>query len=319
MNAVLRRVAQEGYGAAGGLEAKGSSLRRLASWESHPEWLLRRWIRASGRRACLSRAQAGNRESRAYLQPLDGRLEQAVEKLNEDGVPARALKGIARAALIPKGVDLRRALESVPGVIQDPAASMVVRYADPSPGVVAVDLCAAPGGKAALLSRRADFVLALDISSRRLARLQETAERLRLMGRLACARSDARAPPVARADFVLLDAPCTGTGTLARRPDIRWRLRESDIFSLAALQRELLASAAAAVRPGGILLYSTCSLEPEENAAQVDWFLGRFSEFELSPGDAPRRCLDSRGCLMMDPGIHGFDGAFAARMRRRRR
>src|SRR5690606_8926163 len=126
-------------------------------------------------------------------------------------------------------------------------------------------------------------------------------------------------PPFRPADMVLLDAPCTGTGTLRRHPDARWRLRPDDVASLAALQAELLDGAAAVVRPGGVLVYSTCSVESEENEEQVKTFLERHPEFELEP----RRAADdlamigADGMLRLLPQEHGFDGAFAARLRRR--
>jgi 16S rRNA (cytosine967-C5)-methyltransferase len=130
--------------------------------------------------------------------------------------------------------------------------------------------------------------------------------------------SDARDPAIAGADFVLLDVPCTGTGTFRRHPDARWRLRISDLAVLPALQRELLEGAAGIVRPGGLLVYSTCSLEAEENEEQIERFLAAHPEYHLEPpADSviPMTTLD-RGLLRVRPEIHGTDGAFAARMRR---
>jgi 16S rRNA (cytosine967-C5)-methyltransferase len=119
---------------------------------------------------------------------------------------------------------------------------------------------------------------------------------------------------------VLLDAPCTGTGTFRRHPDGRWRLRRGDLRELVALQAGLLEAAAALVRAGGWLVYSTCSLEEEENEVQVERFLqDRAGEWDLdpAPGAVLPELLDERGCLTVYPHRHGFDGAFAARLRRR--
>ena len=120
------------------------------------------------------------------------------------------------------------------------------------------------------------------------------------------------------ADVVLLDAPCTGTGTLRRHADGRWRVSEHELVELVKLQAEMLDAAAALVSAGGILVYATCSLEPEENEQQVDAFLARNEDFVIVPPDGfDVRLIDERGMLRMLPQVHGFDGAFAARMRRR--
>jgi 16S rRNA (cytosine967-C5)-methyltransferase len=130
--------------------------------------------------------------------------------------------------------------------------------------------------------------------------------------------ADARAPAIRPVDLVLIDAPCTGTGTFRRHPDARWRLKISDIAVMAALQRAILRDAAEVVKPGGLLVYSTCSLEPEENDAQVDRFLAEHPDWRLDPppeGVVPQAVLDA-GRLRVLPQRHGTDGAFAARLRR---
>jgi 16S rRNA (cytosine967-C5)-methyltransferase len=119
-------------------------------------------------------------------------------------------------------------------------------------------------------------------------------------------------------DVVLIDAPCTGTGTFRRHPDARWRLKTSDLAVMASLQREILRAASAVVPPGGLLVYSTCSLETEENDAQVERFLGEHQHWQLEPppaGSVPASVLDA-GRLRVLPQKHGTDGAFAARLRR---
>jgi 16S rRNA (cytosine967-C5)-methyltransferase len=130
--------------------------------------------------------------------------------------------------------------------------------------------------------------------------------------------ADARMPAIRPVDFVLVDVPCTGTGTLRRHPDARWRLKPSDLAVLGALQRTILRAAAQVVRPGGLLVYSTCSLEPEENDAQLEAFLAENTGWRLEPppeGTVPATVLDA-GRLRVLPQRHGIDGAFAARLRR---
>jgi len=129
---------------------------------------------------------------------------------------------------------------------------------------------------------------------------------------------DARHPAIGEADVVVIDVPCTGTGTFRRHPDARWRLRVSDFAVLGALQKKILRSAATLVKPGGVLVYSTCSLELEENDDQIRAFLDTHPEFSLEAppaGTVPDEVLDG-GVLRVLPHVHGFDGAYAARLRR---
>ena len=146
-------------------------------------------------------------------------------------------------------------------------------------------------------------------------RLRDNARRTGL--ELGMVVADARRPPLASADAVLLDVPCTGTGTLGRHPDARWRLDAGAMDEMIRLQREILDAAARLVSPGGVLVYSTCTLEPEENHAQVAAFLAGHPGFGLEPtGAVPSDYLDADGHLVVLPQRHGFDGAYAARLRR---
>ena len=128
--------------------------------------------------------------------------------------------------------------------------------------------------------------------------------------------ADARFPPVREAATVLVDAPCTGTGTFRRHPDGRWRVAAADIGRLAEVQRAILDGAASVVPRGGLLVYATCTLEPEENRCQVESFLARHPGFRIEPGSGTANFLDGTGCLRVLPHESGFDGAFAARLRR---
>ena len=162
--------------------------------------------------------------------------------------------------------------------------------------------------------------MACDRSESRLSRVRENVERLDARNVVLVA-TDAREPALGLVGAVLLDAPCTGTGTFRRHPDARWRLKVSDLAVMAAIQRSMLEAAAHMVAPGGLLVYSTCSLEPEENEAQIDAFLARHADWALEPppaGSVPDDVLDV-GRLRVLPQRHGADGAFAARLRRARR
>jgi 16S rRNA (cytosine967-C5)-methyltransferase len=160
-------------------------------------------------------------------------------------------------------------------------------------------------------------VLAGDRSFARLQRVVANLRRLEARNVIPMV-GDARDPAIGPVDAVLLDAPCTGTGTFRRHPDARWRLKPSDMAVLPMLQRQILRAAASVVRPGGLLVYSTCSIEDDENDAPVDGFLAEHPEFTVEPpaaGTVPDAALDG-GRLRVLPQRHGVDGAFAVRMRR---
>ena len=291
----------------------------LAAWHSHPRWLVERWVRAWGADGAEALLEADNRRPELYLRPLRLEVPEARARLEAAGIGSEAVPFSPDSLRVLPPAGAVEALAAVPAVVQDPASALVVRYAAVPDGALVLDLAAAPGGKALGMADRARFVAAADLSFGRLRRVRENAARVGEP--LGCVAADALFPPFrpAAADLVLLDAPCTGTGTFRRHPDGRWRVRPEDLAALAALQREMLEQAAALVRPGGWLVYSTCSLEPEENGEQVDAFLGAHPEFAMDPagGAVDDGLLDARGRLVVLPQRTGVDGAFAARMRRR--
>jgi 16S rRNA (cytosine967-C5)-methyltransferase len=188
----------------------------------------------------------------------------------------------------------------------------------PSRGARLLDVCAAPGGKALHFATLAgdSEIVAADRSARRLRALRESTGRLGLPGIRVVAADGRR--PVTRGGFsrVLVDAPCSNTGVLGRRPDARWRRVPEDLPRLAALQGELLDASRGQVGPGGLLIYSTCSLEPEENEEVIAAYLRRHPGDALVPADEvlPEELVHD-GCLAVDPSRHSVDGAFAAAIR----
>lgn len=317
-NAVLRRLDRERDSLEPGTPA--DPLDALALAHSHPRWIVARWLARWGADATRRLLEANNREAHTILRPVGIVREQLEAMLDEAGVAT------FEPALDPGSLGVQHgvALTSVGAFqqglcfVQDPAATMVTRYAAFPTGSVVADLCAAPGGKAFELARDARLVVASDASVARLARVRESISRLDLKNVTALV-ADARFPALAPMDGVLLDAPCTGTGTFRRHPDMRWRLKPSDLAVMSAVQRALLKTAATVVAPGGLLVYSTCSMEAEENDAQVESFLAEHPDFSLEPppeGTVPDAVLDA-GRLRVLPHLHGADGAFAARLRRR--
>ena len=317
VNAVLRKVAASPRNQSL-FPAPDSDLEgHLTTWGSHPAWLVRRWIHALGVEAAQALVAANNREPDVYIRPVGVEKDEAVRVLAASGfctADCADEDGGGRSIRLLPRTNPAEALELVPGVIQDPAASLVVDYAAPDPGVVMADLCAAPGGKALALSETAGGVVAADLSPRRLGRVAQGAARLG--ARVWPVAADARFPPLREAAAVLVDAPCSGTGTFRRHPDGRWRMTAADIGKLAAVQRAILDGAASVVPRGGLLVYATCTLEPEENWCQLESFMSRHPGFRVEPGPARASFLDRRGCLRVLPHESGFDGVFAARLRR---
>lgn len=299
----------------------------LSTWGSHPRWLVERWISRYGVDATRRLVEADNTRPELYLRVLGPDIAGTRAGVRESGVEVEPFALVPRALRVVDG-SAAAALDAAPVIVQDPAAGLVVEFAGPVPARV-LDLAAAPGGKTiGLACSVADperLVVAADLSAARLRRLRASMDRLARpapaglggTGILVVA-ADGRAPPFRDAELVLIDAPCTGTGTLRRHPDGRWRIQPADIEALAALQAELLAGAATLVRAGGLLVYATCSLEPEENEVQVESFLNMHPEFVLERGSGVAgSVLDERGMLRVLPHEHGVDGAFAARLRRR--
>jgi len=316
VNAVLRKVADSGEALGLFPDFGHDPAGFLATWGSHPRWLVDRWLSRWEPAAVRSLVEANNAQPSLCLVPLDLEPHEATSRLAAAGLEAEPVGEGTRCLRLGEGVTPAAALAALPhSIAQDPAANLVVAYADVPTGMKVADLCAAPGGKALAVSNRPSYTLAVDRSEARLRMVRENVARTeRALGLVV---ADARRPPLRDVDVVLLDAPCSGTGTLARRPDARWRLTPASIAELARLQREMLVAAADAVVAGGLLVYSTCTLEPEENEAQVEAFLAERHDFRIEVTDAvPARYLDGRGRLVVTPQDGGFDGAFAARLRR---
>jgi 16S rRNA (cytosine967-C5)-methyltransferase len=318
-NAVLRRLDRERGSLT--LPVFADPVDALATEFSHPAWLVARWLERWGLEDTKRLLAANNAEPPIVARPVHVVREQLEASLEAAGVQT------GDAPLVGDSMVLSQPVPSLTEMgafkrglfhIQDPAATLVTQYAAIAPASTVVDLCAAPGGKAIELARTAASVIACDVSAHRLGRVRESVRRLELT-HVYPVVSDARHPATRPVDVVLLDAPCTGTGTMRRHPDARWRLKPSDLAVMTSLQWMLLSAAAALVAPGGLLVYSTCSIEREENDDAVDRFLSSHAGWALEPppaGAVPDAVLD-RGRLRVLPQRHGADGAFAARLRRR--
>jgi 16S rRNA (cytosine967-C5)-methyltransferase len=316
MNAVLRRIDRERNDLA--VPVPSDAVEALAVRYSHPRWLVARWLARFGEEGTTVLMMKNNAEAPVVIRPYGIVREQLEATLEGSGVEVEDAPLARDSIQITGGISLTELGAFRQGLffVQDPGSTLVTQYASIPQDAVVADLCAAPGGKALELSRVARTVIASDKSEQRLSRLLDNRARIEANNVFVLV-ADARFPAVREMDAVLIDVPCTGTGTFRRHPDARWRLKVSDLSVMAALQAGILRAAASVVKPGGLLIYSTCSLEPEENERQIEEFLARNPDWSLEPpqGAVPGETLDN-GYLRVLPHVHGSDGAFAARLRR---
>ena len=304
INAVLRRISREG---------KDVLATQDAARLNTPDWLWTRWAEARGEETTRAIASAHLKQA-----PLD-----IVAKKEP---PPGAVQIFGRSWRIEEA----QRVETMPGFaegawwVQDAAATLPALLLGDVKGARVIDLCAAPGGKTAQLAARGGDVVAVERDATRLARLKENLDRLRLNATLV--NDDVRDWRGEPAPFVLLDAPCTATGTIRRHPELPWIKGASDVTLCAAAAAELLDCAASLVLPGGLLVFAVCSLEPEEGREQIAAFLGAHSEFmrePLIPDDVfgHAEFIDADGDLRTLPSHlpdrGGMDGFYAARLRRR--
>ena len=306
INAVLRGLLR-------GAAPAGDDPRALA-----PGWLFSRWSAAYGEAGAEAIAAQIALEPATDLTPRDlGDAADLAAALEAEMLPGGSLRVRQRGDVAMwAGYDAGR------WWVQDAAASVPARLLAAKPGEKVLDVCAAPGGKSLQLAAAGASVTAVDRSAPRLRRLAQALERTHLEAEIVTA-DIAKWNDQRLFDAVLLDAPCSATGTFRRHPDVLWGTRPTDIVKLAGVQARLLDAVAARVAPGGRLVYCVCSLEPEEGEAQIEAFLGRHAAFRLSPihpgeGGGPDASATPAGLLRILPHQRegGLDGFFAARLTR---
>ncbi|MEM1055827.1 MAG: 16S rRNA (cytosine(967)-C(5))-methyltransferase RsmB [Bacteroidota bacterium] len=322
-NAVLRRLATERDQGAIAEPTTGDLAEDLAIRFSHPTWMVARWLDRFGDTQTRELLRVHNEVPRYCLRANTLRVsrEKLMERLREVGAQPEPSGWSPDLVTVRRlGLALGMVAEGACAV-QDEAAALVVSVLDPQPGEALLDGAAAPGGKAIYAAERME-------NEGRVAAVDVHLAKTDLIWRAAQAHGATIVEPVAADlrvweagqsfDRVLLDAPCSGTGVLAKRADLRWNREADGLEELTTLQSELLQAAASHVAPGGLLVYSTCSLEPEENTQQVDAFLESHSQFQREPvGDlVPESMRTERGEYQALPHLHGTDGAFASRLRR---
>ncbi len=321
VNAVLRNIIRNIEGIRYP-ERSEDEVQYLAVTGSHPYWLVKRWVKRFGFDE-TQKLMAANNE-RPELSLRINRLKVA---------PAQFLTMLEQQQIACRGsrhIDYFVRVKSLSRIgqmdlfrnglftIQDESAALPCLLLDPKPGMRVIDMCAAPGGKTthlAELMNNEGEILAVDKYDVKLNQIRGACERLGLRN-VRLLATDAASLDAGAADRVLLDAPCSGLGTLAKKPDVKWKRDVSDLLKLSGLQRDLLENAARLVRSGGVLVYSTCTTEPEENQDRIREFLAAHPEFrpESAAGFVSNALVNGEGQIETLPHRHGMDGSFAARL-----
>jgi 16S rRNA (cytosine967-C5)-methyltransferase len=317
VNAVLRRCAREGTALIGEVESLNLDV---------PPWLITRWVNHYGDAIARDIAAAIAQDPSLDITVKSDPAQWAA-RLHGEALPTGSVRTL-----------LQGSVAMLPGFseghwwVQDAAAALPARLFGDVAGKSIADLCAAPGGKTAQLADGGARVIAIDRSPTRMARLRNNLARLALNAETAVAEASEwlEQHQDAGLDGILIDAPCTSTGTIRRHPDIGWLRQETDIAPLVAVQRRLLESAVAALKPGGILVYCTCSLEPEEGEQAISEFLASEPTMQRLPIKAEEvaglsEIVNAEGDLRTlpchlphaDPRLGGLDGFYAARLVRR--
>jgi 16S rRNA (cytosine967-C5)-methyltransferase len=305
-------------------ETKGTNLGIIYSF---PDWIIEVWVKQFGleetEKLCEWMNQTPAIDLRVNL--LRASIEEVEQAFQNAGVSSMRLIYLPHALRL---VGSNGAIQNLPGysqgwwTVQDSSAQLVGHLLEPQPGEFIIDACAAPGGKTthiAELMHDEGKILACDRTTSRLRKLEENARRLQLKSIEICT-GDSRSFSqfINTADRVLVDAPCSGLGTLHRHPDARWRQTPQSVEELATLQRELLLHTAKYVKPGGVLVYATCTLHPLENEAVVESFLAANPDWKIEvPINAiVHNYTTSQGWLKVLPHQHNMDGFFMVRLRK---
>ncbi|NHQ60642.1 16S rRNA (cytosine(967)-C(5))-methyltransferase [Chlorobium sp. BLA1] len=325
VNGVLRKITPQSITLDEWLKEKEPA-EQLAIKHSHPRWLVERWIADYGLKKTEALLTYNNRF------PLFGfrinRLKTSEEQLFSDPLFSSAAYdacSIENLFISKEFSSFEPAVSDGRLTVQNPTQALACLLLNPVPGSAVLDLCAAPGGKSTFMAELMEnngSVTSLDLYAQKLLKITTHAEALGITI-ITTVAADARSfKPENRPDAILLDAPCSGTGVVGRRTELRWKLTPENIQELITLQKELLDHAAELLEKNGVLVYATCSIEPEENGLQIEAFLQRHPDFSVDPdsGKVPEPFLPKsgfKGAILTLPGEYpGFDGGFAQRLRK---
>ena len=328
VNGVLRKIASEKEPSFDVILAKEPFSKQISIQQSHPEWLVRRWLDFYGEEKTKAMLTSNNRA------PLTALRINTLKTTPETMFAALRDASVTYTKVLGEQFILTRDFNACEPFIhlglltvQNPTQALPCLLLNPLPGDYILDMCAAPGGKTTFLAelmRNKGNIVAVDRYPNKCTKIMKRAEALGITIIQTVAEDAKTMRPDRPPDAVLLDAPCTGTGVLGRKAELRWRTTPEKLEELTSLQAELLDHAAKLLKPGGILVYATCSVEPEEISHQINRFLERHPDFsrEASPMPLPvakpGTLKSEAGTCLTLPGEHeGFDGGFAQRMRKK--
>jgi 16S rRNA (cytosine967-C5)-methyltransferase len=321
VNAVLRNIIRS-LDAIHYPNAEEDPIQYLAVYYSHPAWMVKRWLGRFGREELEKLLIANNEVPGLTLRinKLKINTTEFLALLDKQGVRYQGSSYIDHFIKVKSlsGISQMNIFQSGYFSIQDESAALPVLLLDPKPAERVIDMCAAPGGKTtfiAELMQNQGEVLAVDKYESKLNLIRSSCERLGISN-VKIEVADSNEMETKAADKVIVDAPCSGLGTLRKKPDIKWKREPEDIPRLAKQQMNLLVNAAKLVKPGGVLVYSTCTTEPEENSLLVKSFLQQHPEFRAE--DASRfvnkAVVTEDGFIETLPNRHHIDGSFSARL-----
>ena len=303
----------------------------LAVSLSHPAWLVERWLSRYGPRGAEAWCRFNNTTPTITVRPLPGQdPDDLLATLQSHGIEASRARYVPDALSLPPGSLGRLAPEDLERLhVQEEGSQLIARVVAAMPGERVLDLCASPGGKTIVMASdlgllpgtTATGLVAADRRRSRVRLLAETVRAAHIPAHVVALDARRPLPFGATFDAVLVDAPCSGLGTLSRDPDLKWSRTAAELPGLVADQLRMLRAAADVVRPGGRLIYATCSSEPEENIEVVDGFLAKDDRFSLVPielASVPSGMVDERGCFASVPHRDAIDAFFAALLVRRK-
>jgi len=331
VNAVLRRAIRD-RSKISYPDAQSDPVGHASALYSHPEWMVGRWIERYGVSETVRLCSANNLRAPLYIRTniLKTSRDQLMHSLQEEGAEATAscnLPESMRITDLPSSINELSSYKLGWFQVQDESSMLASHILGPQPGETVIDACAAPGGKTthiAELMQNKGKILAFDTDARRLPLILRSCQRLDITI-VAALEADSRALhdhlSDEKADRAIVDAPCTGLGVLRRNVEARWRRTPHQLEVFPELQYAILASAAGHVKPGGVLVYCTCSIEPEENQQVVARFLSNYPQFQVEsvlpflPAELQAKSLvTEEGYMQTYPHLHDMDGFFAARM-----
>jgi 16S rRNA (cytosine967-C5)-methyltransferase len=300
-----------------------TSISLMSEYLSHPKWLINKWIKDYSFDVVKLLAEWNNKFPNIWFRVnnLEYSSDRFINYLKNNEIEFNQFNYIPEFITTNKNQELLNSTIFKDGMIsvQDPAAGLVVQLVDPQLNETIVDVCAAPGGKTSYMAEiqnNTGLIRAFDVNYNRINRLKNTLKRLKIIN-VEVDFIDITKDKIEMTDKMLVDVPCSGTGVMSKRADIRWRRSIDDILEMHLLQRKILWAASNFINSNGVIIYSTCSIELEENYMIIDAFLKSHPKFTIESAEnyVPNIFVDNRGGMLTFPPTHEIDGGFAIRLK----